>query len=103
MAISLGLGEVSEEIDMGKLVFEQIDDVRAVHPYLFVYLLEDHETFQVGRGHPFMRIEVTREQKLQFAFYPIDREIVLNEEHWERVLVVAREFLEETIQSGDDW
>jgi hypothetical protein len=99
----LALEEISEESDMGKLVFEQIDDVRAAHPYLFVYLLEDQQTFQVGRGHPFMRIEVTREKTLSFNFYPIDQEIALTQEHWEKVLAVAREFLGETLQSGDDW
>ena len=37
---------------MAKLVFEQIDDVRAAHPYLFVYLLEDQQTFQVVINFP---------------------------------------------------
>jgi hypothetical protein len=47
--------------DMGKLIFEQIDDVRVAYPYLFVYFLADHQTFKLGRGHPFMQIEVTRD------------------------------------------
>jgi hypothetical protein len=88
---------------MAKLVFEQIDDVRAAHPYLFVYLLEDQQTFQVGRGHPFMQIEVTGGKELSFNFYPIDQQIALTQEHWEKVLAVAREFLEETLQRGNDW
>ncbi|CAB3762019.1 hypothetical protein [Paraburkholderia solisilvae] len=89
---------------MGKLIFEQIDDVRATHPYLFVYFLADHQTFKLGRGHPFMQIEVTRDGRLSFNFYRIDDEnISLTEEHWEKILAVGREFLKETLESGDEW
>ena len=88
---------------MTTLAFEQIDDVRAPHPYLFVYVIEEGGTFQVGRGHPFLQIAVEKDLKLNFNFYPTENEVSLNVEQWEKILQVARDFLQETIESGDDW
>jgi hypothetical protein len=88
---------------MAKLAFEQIDDVRAAHPYLFVYQLRDEQTFQVGRGHPFLQIEVGRDRKLSFNFYCTPDDVSLGVEDWERLLEAGKKFLAETLESGDDW
>jgi hypothetical protein len=88
---------------MAKLAFEQIDDVRAVHPYLFVYQLRDDQTFQIGEGHPFLQIAVGRDQKVSFNFYCTPDDVSLSLEDWQRILEAGRKFLAETLESGDDW
>jgi hypothetical protein len=88
---------------MTKLAFEQIDDVRAAHPYLFVYQLRDDQTFQVGRGHPFLQIDVGRDEQLSFNFYCTPDHVSLSVEDWEKILETGKKFLAETLESGEDW
>ncbi|HEY3597938.1 MAG TPA: hypothetical protein VGL08_10570 [Paraburkholderia sp.] len=87
---------------MTKLAFEQIEDVNVDRPYLFVFLLEDGETYWVGQFSQFLQITIEGNDKLAFTFYPTPTPFSLNEENWKQILQTAQKFLEETLARGDE-
>jgi hypothetical protein len=87
---------------MTKLAFEDIDDARVRRPYLFVFLLEDHQTYWVGQFSPFMQVNIGEDDELTFNFYEAGNAVSLSEKHWEEILQTARQFRAETLARGDD-
>ncbi|MFM0166156.1 MULTISPECIES: hypothetical protein [Paraburkholderia] len=87
---------------MTKLAFEDIDDARVRRPYLFVFLLEDEETYWVGQFSPFMQITITDNDALMFNFYPSEKDLCLSKEQWQEILQTAETFLDETLRRDAD-
>ena len=87
---------------MTKLAFEQIEDVNVDRPYLFVFLLEDEETYWVGKFSQFLYISISDDNKLCFAFYPSASPVCLSHEQWKEILKTAETFLDETLNRSAD-
>jgi hypothetical protein len=87
---------------MTKLAFEQIEDVNVDRPYLFVFLLEDEETYRVGQFNQFLQISIDDDDELSFGFYPSTNPVTLNHEQWKEILQTAEDFLGEALSRGSD-
>jgi hypothetical protein len=86
---------------MTKLAFEQIEDVNVDRPYLFVFLLEDDETYWVGQFHQFLYISIGDDDRLSFTFYPSENPILLTHTQWAEILETAEIFLDKTLKRDD--
>jgi hypothetical protein len=82
---------------MTKLAFEDIDDARFRRPYLFVFLLEDNETYWVGQFSPFMQIAITDNDDLAFNFYQSEKDLSLTKAQWSEISNEAQLFLDGTL------
>ena len=79
-----------EKPDVKKqLEFEKVGDINSDFPYLCVYFK--------GENDPFMEIGISREQAIEFIFYPGQKKVALSLSHWEEVAERARVFLKAEI------
>jgi hypothetical protein len=83
---------------MAKLFFERIEDVNVDRPYLFVFLLEDDQTYWVGKFSQFLYLSINSDNKLCFTFYPSANPLTLTHEEWKEILQVGETFLSETLK-----
>jgi hypothetical protein len=88
---------------MTHLAFELISDVKAAHPYVTVYLLEDSESYDSRRFDPFMELAVEKDNDLVLTIYKIDKPRQLSLEQWDEIAVQARGYHQEILDSGEDW
>jgi hypothetical protein len=85
---------------MTKLVFEYVGDIRAVHPYYHVYTSDQMSLYQQD---PFLEIAVEKEGNLVITIEARKEVLHLTLEQWEEILVHARKYHQETLDSTDDW
>ena len=79
-----------EKPDVKKqLEFEKVGDINSDFPYLCVYFK--------GENDPFMEIGISREQAIEFIFYPGQKKTILSFSQWEEIAERARVFLKAEI------
>jgi hypothetical protein len=73
-------------MNLTKLIFEKVGDIRFTYPYICVYDESD-------RVNPFMEIGITDDKQLQYTLYANARNVVLSIEDWMLIQDKALEFL----------
>lgn len=86
---------------MTKLYFERIEDMNVDRPYLFAFLLEDDQTYWVGKFTQFLEIFIQPNNEIEFVLCPTQDVIRLNAAHWQEIMSKSGEFLEFVLTRGD--
>jgi hypothetical protein len=86
---------------MSRLYFENVVDVNTPHPYVFVYMLEEGETFSPSAFAPFMDLTVEEDRSLLMTVFESAKPVSLTLDQWTEIARVAKEYHEETLQNYD--
>lgn len=86
---------------MSRLYFEDIVDVNAPHPYVFVYMLDDRDTYSPSAFAPFTDIGVANDHSLLMTVFESAKSVSLTIEQWNEIARVAHEYHKETLQNDD--
>ena len=86
---------------MGKLYFEDIVDVNTPHPYVFVYMLPDNETFSPSAFAPFMDLAIQANRSLIMTIFESPNPVALSVGQWLEIARIAKEYHEETLANDD--
>jgi hypothetical protein len=78
-----------------------IVDVSTRHPYVFVYMLGDRDTYSPSAFAPFMNIAVAKDYSLLMTVFESAKPVSLTVEQWNEIARVAKEYHEETLQNDD--
>ncbi|MGF6898920.1 hypothetical protein P3T22_000162 [Paraburkholderia sp. GAS348] len=87
---------------MTKLFFERIEDMNVDRPYLFVFLLEDDQTYWVGKFTQFLEIFIQPNNELEFVLCPTHDTVRLTKLQWQEIMDKSHKFLEFVLERGDD-
>jgi hypothetical protein len=85
---------------MSKLVFEYVGDMLAAHPYYCVYTSDQMRS---SRRDPFLEIAVEKDGNLVITIEARRDALHLTLEEWEQILVHARKYHRETLDSDEEW
>ncbi|WP_153098948.1 hypothetical protein [Paraburkholderia hayleyella] len=85
---------------MFKLVFEYVGDVRAAHPYYYVYTSGQTGKYQ---RDPFLEIATEKDKNLYITIEARKNSLRLSADQWNEILEKARSYHFEIISKNEEW